>query len=376
MSRETAAIRATYAAFAGIGVINASWAARIPQVKSQLGLSSSALGLVLLAIAAGSLLSLPGRGRWWCGWARVARCGGSRCSARRASSSSPSAPVARSRRSWPGCFSWGSRPASGTWRSTSRARGSSSTSDRPLMSRFHAWYGVGTVIGAIVGRRDGRRARVGDRATCCCVACIRRRRCGPPAGAFFPTTITSSPTNTRAARSHNAWRERRTVLIGMHRARVRADRGQRQRLDQRLDDPGPPRGARPRHARLRPVSRDDDREPLERSAPARADRAGALAAPAHRDRGRRAARVRAHPVAAARLPRGRAMGNRRLARLPGWHERRRRPARARGAARRRDRLDRIRRVPRRSAADRPARLVARPAARARTGDRPARCPRR
>lgn len=54
-----AATTATYAAFAGSGFAFASWAARIPQVHDRLDLDPAALGLVLLAIAAGSLLALP-----------------------------------------------------------------------------------------------------------------------------------------------------------------------------------------------------------------------------------------------------------------------------------------------------------------------------
>ena len=55
----TAGIRATYAAFIASGFAFASWASRIPQVRDQLGLSPADLGLVLLAIAAGSLVALP-----------------------------------------------------------------------------------------------------------------------------------------------------------------------------------------------------------------------------------------------------------------------------------------------------------------------------
>jgi len=54
-----AGVRATYAAFAGNGFAFASWASRIPQVRDQLHLTPGRLGLVLLAIAAGSLLALP-----------------------------------------------------------------------------------------------------------------------------------------------------------------------------------------------------------------------------------------------------------------------------------------------------------------------------
>lgn len=53
------AVRGTYIAFAGCGLAFASWASRIPQVRDHLGLSPARLGLVLLAIAAGSLVALP-----------------------------------------------------------------------------------------------------------------------------------------------------------------------------------------------------------------------------------------------------------------------------------------------------------------------------
>src|SRR5690348_1905667 len=60
VSRDVHAARnATYAAFIGSGFAFASWASRIPQVRDSLGLDPGALGLVLLAIAAGSLLALP-----------------------------------------------------------------------------------------------------------------------------------------------------------------------------------------------------------------------------------------------------------------------------------------------------------------------------
>src|ERR1700712_3500702 len=57
--RVSAATRATYAAFVASGLAFASWASRIPQVRDRLDLSPADLGLVLLAIAAGSIVALP-----------------------------------------------------------------------------------------------------------------------------------------------------------------------------------------------------------------------------------------------------------------------------------------------------------------------------
>jgi len=53
------ALRATFAAFIGAGFVFAGFASRIPQVRDRLELTPSQLGLVLLALAAGSLLALP-----------------------------------------------------------------------------------------------------------------------------------------------------------------------------------------------------------------------------------------------------------------------------------------------------------------------------
>src|SRR5215210_6241926 len=54
-----AAQRATYVAFIGSGFGFASWASRIPQLRDSLQASPSTLGLVLLAVAVGSLIALP-----------------------------------------------------------------------------------------------------------------------------------------------------------------------------------------------------------------------------------------------------------------------------------------------------------------------------
>jgi MFS family permease len=51
--------RATYVAFIAMGVGGASWAARLPQIRTSLQLSPAQLGLVLLCVAIGSLVALP-----------------------------------------------------------------------------------------------------------------------------------------------------------------------------------------------------------------------------------------------------------------------------------------------------------------------------
>ena len=59
LAEALAARNATYLAFIGSGFGFASWAARIPQLRDALQASPSTLGLVLLAVAVGSLIALP-----------------------------------------------------------------------------------------------------------------------------------------------------------------------------------------------------------------------------------------------------------------------------------------------------------------------------
>jgi len=54
--------RGVYLVFIGSGLGLASWASRIPQVREELDLTPAALGLTLLAIAVGSLIALPSAG--------------------------------------------------------------------------------------------------------------------------------------------------------------------------------------------------------------------------------------------------------------------------------------------------------------------------
>jgi fucose permease len=56
------AVLASYAVFIASGFSFATWASRIPQVRDRLHLEPSQLGLVLLAIAAGSIISMPSAG--------------------------------------------------------------------------------------------------------------------------------------------------------------------------------------------------------------------------------------------------------------------------------------------------------------------------
>lgn len=62
--RPTGARFAVHLVFAANGMVFGSWTPRIPEVKTELGLSAGVLGLVLLAPAIGAVLVMPFTGGW------------------------------------------------------------------------------------------------------------------------------------------------------------------------------------------------------------------------------------------------------------------------------------------------------------------------
>jgi predicted MFS family arabinose efflux permease len=146
-----AARRAVYIAFTGCGFAMASWASRIPQVRDGLGLTPSRLGLVLLAIAGGSIVSLVLAGPI------VARFGsritvGAMAGLLIVALSGVGigypygiAPVAV------GLFLFGF--ANGAWDVAMNVQGAvvEGRLGKSIMPRFHAGYSVGTVAGALAG---------------------------------------------------------------------------------------------------------------------------------------------------------------------------------------------------------------------------------
>ena len=151
-----AGVRATYAAFISTGFIFASWASRIPQVRDELRLDPAQLGLVLLAIAAGSLVSLPLSGT------AVGRYGSRRTVTVMAVVNAASlgviafgylvgvVPVVI------GLFGFGF--GQGAWDVAMNVQGTvvERRLGRAIMSRFHAGFSVGTVAGALIGAGAGR----------------------------------------------------------------------------------------------------------------------------------------------------------------------------------------------------------------------------
>jgi fucose permease len=207
------AMYAVYAVFILNGFAFASWASRIPQVRDGLDLDPQKLGLVLLAIAIGSLISMPlaglvishlGAARTVSVMSLIAAAGlaiaalGYRHGV---------APVI------PGLFLLGL--GSGTWDVAMNVEGAEVERrlGRSIMSRFHAGFSVGTVAGALLGSAMialGVSVTVHLIAVAALVAAA-----GTPATRGFLPVAHHTEHQTERRNPLKAWTEPRTLLIGL-----------------------------------------------------------------------------------------------------------------------------------------------------------------
>ena len=217
-SELRAATRATYVAFVGAGFGFASWASRIPQVKERLGLDPSELGLVLLAIAGGSVLALPLSGPV------VTRYGSRRTVAATAVLAGAGllvvatgyrvgvAPVVV------GLFAFGI--GAGSWDVAMNVQGAAVERrlGRAIMPRFHAGFSLGTVGGALGGAAM---IALGVSVTVDLLIVGLVVGVGVPVAVqrFIPDQdageAPQAPGVDPARGSLAAWREPRTLLIGV-----------------------------------------------------------------------------------------------------------------------------------------------------------------
>lgn len=149
--RCRAAARATAAAFVSVGAVSASWTSRIPQIRASLHLRPAQVGVVLLAIAVGSLVSLP------CGGVIVHRYTSRRTVAAMAVLLGGGLSIV--------CVGYHAGIAAvivgfflvgfavGAWNVAMNVQGAivERHLGRAVMSRFHAGYSIGTVCGAVLG---------------------------------------------------------------------------------------------------------------------------------------------------------------------------------------------------------------------------------
>jgi fucose permease len=209
------ATRAVSAVFILSGFVFASWASRIPQVRDALELTPRGLGLVLLAMAVGSVISMPlagvvvgrlGTARTIAGMAGIAAVGlasaavGTRVGV---------APVVV------GLFLLGL--GYGTWDVAMNVEGADveRALGRAIMPRFHAGFSVGTVAGALVG--SGMVAfGVSVTAHLLGVA-VLVAVAGPVIVRGFLAPAHHDEAHAGGPRQHplRAWTEPRTLLIGL-----------------------------------------------------------------------------------------------------------------------------------------------------------------
>jgi MFS family permease len=222
-ARVRSATYATYLAFIAAGAAFASWASRIPQVRDALLLTPATLGLVLLASAAGSVISLPLSGPV------ITRIGSRRTltvmSILTAMSLAGVAIGYHQGRMSVVIALFFLGIGYGSWDVAMNVQGATVERllGRAIMSRFHAGFSVGTVAGALVGAAM---VALEVSVTTHLLVVAVALSIAVPIGvrSFVPDTAAqeeavdaaAAPTTPDVPRSAlSAWRERRTILIGI-----------------------------------------------------------------------------------------------------------------------------------------------------------------
>lgn len=140
---------ATALTFAFNGFLYAAWVPHIPQVKGQLGLSDAALGLALLGAPIGSVLSMPLIGR------ATTRFGSGPVTAAMAFGTYLAIIGPGLAANLAGLFLalalWGVVTGGLDVAMNAQAVQVQTSYARPVMSSFHAFWSVGTVLGTVVG---------------------------------------------------------------------------------------------------------------------------------------------------------------------------------------------------------------------------------
>ena len=200
-------------AFALNGLALSSWLSRVPAVRDELGLSTSEVGLLLLCLSAGAVSALPlsgslvtrlGPGRAVLAGALVVAVGLAGLSLGLALGSPTVA----------GAFLFVFGAGSSPWDVAMNVEAADVERrlGRPVMPRFHAGFSLGTVVGGAIGAVTAALAvpvaaqlLVTVVAVVSVVAVAVRR--------FLPVVHEESAAPRPRAR--DAWRDRRTVLIGV-----------------------------------------------------------------------------------------------------------------------------------------------------------------
>jgi fucose permease len=203
-----------YAVFIGSGLIFASWASRIPQVRADLGLTPASLGLVILAIAVGSLIALPSASLV------VHRFGAARTIVVMSLIASAGLAIVAV-----GVLV-GVMPVvvgllllgfgNGAWDVAQNVEGAEVEQrlGHSIMSRFHAAFSVGTVVGALLGVTMNA-LHVSVTAHLLGIAVLVGVAMPLATRSFLPAGAEEADERTGQPHPLKAWTEKRTLLIGL-----------------------------------------------------------------------------------------------------------------------------------------------------------------
>jgi cyanate permease len=206
---------AVYFVFFGNGFLFANWAARIPQVRAELGVTPGVLGLILLCLAAGSGIGTPLSGLI------ISRLGEIRTVSVMAAAAAAGMTVAAvgvlvgTPAVAAGLLVFGF--GSGTWDVAMNVQGAAieRVLGRAILPRFHAGWSIGTVAGAGTGAVM---VALGVPVTAQLLAVSVVVAAGVPVAArrFLPGTHAAASGGQSARRGQLAsWTEPRTLLIGL-----------------------------------------------------------------------------------------------------------------------------------------------------------------
>ncbi|HEY0641972.1 MAG TPA: MFS transporter [Nocardioides sp.] len=212
MATLTAARNAVGLSFFLNGLVFASWVSRIPEARSSFGLSNGQLGLVLLAIALGSVLALPTSGalinRW--GTVRIVRVASAAATVGMLAAALGLGHVLAL--TVCGLFVYGL--GIGVWDVAMNVEGAEVERGlrRTIMPRFHAGFSGGTVVGAVLGALliELSVPALAHLGTIVLVAVALVWRTSP---SFLPVAETHEDEERTSAAL--AWLEPRTLLIGV-----------------------------------------------------------------------------------------------------------------------------------------------------------------
>ncbi|GAA3771839.1 MFS transporter [Plantactinospora mayteni] len=202
------------------GLAVASWFGRVPAARDALGLTPGRLGLLLLALSAGALLALPVAG------VLTQRLGTARTVAAAAALAALGLALAGvAAGTWHavpavavGLFALGYGSGTCDVAMNVEAAAVERRLGRTVMPRFHAAWSLGTVAGAVAGAGSARfGVPIGLHLGLAAVAMLAGTL--PAVRSFLPARATPPPDPatgpTRGTGALAAWREPRTLLIGL-----------------------------------------------------------------------------------------------------------------------------------------------------------------